>query len=116
MNDESPDLRNAAVRTLSDWPYESALGPLKKTVESAKEVRHRVLAMRGYLRLLGQHSKTRTQEQTIEAYAWAMKTTERPDERKLVLSGLSNIRKPEALNMVLTAIENKELRTEAEAA
>lgn len=105
----------AAVRALAGWATDEALDDLLEIVQHSDEQVHRVLALQGYLRLLGLDAE-RPAATTIELYQAAMKLAERPEERRLVLAGLGNVSHIDALNAVEEYLADSELRGEAEAA
>jgi len=51
FQDGEPEVRDVAVRTVADWPEESAADDLLKLSLDADSPVHRTLALRGYLRL-----------------------------------------------------------------
>jgi hypothetical protein len=76
---------------------------------------HRVLALRGYVRLIGLESD-RDDDATIAMYQQAMDIAPNANEKRMVLSGLSNVRTYEALQMAKSYLDDPELATEAQAA
>ncbi|HEX2971787.1 MAG TPA: HEAT repeat domain-containing protein [Tepidisphaeraceae bacterium] len=105
-------IADAAVRTLADWREVGAAGALLKISQSSEKANHRVLALRGYLRLVGLRSD-RPAEETIGMYQEALKAAQRPDEKRLALAGLSSVRTVGALKVVATYLEDETLAAEA---
>jgi hypothetical protein len=74
-----------------------------------------VLALRGYVRLVGLPSD-RPAEDSLEMYREAMAVARRDDEKKLVLAGMGALAHPEALEAVERYMAEPALRDEAAAA
>ncbi len=112
---ESAFVKEAAVRALADWPDVSPAGDLLELVRTAPEVEHRVLALRGYVRLVGLPSQ-RSPEETVEMYESAMAAVPRPEGKKLVLSGLSKVGHIRALALAESHLDDPAIQAEAAAA
>jgi hypothetical protein len=76
---------------------------------------HVVLALRGYIRQIGLPSE-RNVQQTVALYQEVLQLATRTDEKKMVLSGLSEIEDFLALKMVARYIEEDGIKEEAAAA
>jgi hypothetical protein len=90
-------------------------GDLLKVVQGTDNKLHHVLALRGYVRLIGLGSG-RPAEETIGMYKQAMSLASDASEKKMVLSGLSNIKSLAALEMAVSYLQDKALQQEAEVA
>lgn len=110
-----PQIADAAVRALAAWSSADVLDDLLDLAQHADDATQRVLALRGYVRLVGLPSE-RPPAQTIEMYQTAMKLAEQPEERRLVLAGLGAVRHPDVLGVIEGYLTDAELRGEAEAA
>ena len=104
------DTKDAAIRTLAKWPDASPADDLLKVARSAAGAIHKVLALRGYIRMAGQS------EDPAAMYAKAMRLAERPDDKKLVLGGLGTAESAEALSLVERYLDDRGLQAEAAAA
>jgi len=109
------DLQAAAIRALSIWPTPAPLPDLLKSAQQSKSPLHRILALRGLVRLLGLPSD-RPAEQTIAMYRQAMSLAPNAMEKRRVLSGLSATKSIEALEMAADYLDDKDLVMEAEVA
>lgn len=99
--DESNDeIRDTAIRALAAWPDSKALDTLSTVSQETSNNTHRVLALRGYVRLLGLDTKL-PQKEKAERYELAMNTAAGTDEKKLVLAGLANVAHPDVLKIIL---------------
>jgi HEAT repeat protein len=114
LDDEAPETRDVAVRVLSDWPDARALDAVLGEFRTTKNRTHRVLALRGSVRLLG--LSDRPKPQTLKIYRELMKAVEEPKDMKLVLSGLGDVADPAALKMVEPHLDDPQVAAEAEQA
>jgi len=110
-NDKDPQVRDTAVRAATDWPDPRAMDLLLKILRKTGDDTHRMLAMRGYLRLLGK-APGRPAE-LVRNYARAIANARRDDEKKLILSGLANVAHADALKMATDFLKEKSVRSEA---
>ena len=115
LKDEDSDLQMGAIRALSSWPDGEPACDLLEVVKKSDEEVKRILALRGYIRLLGLASE-RTAADTVKLYREAMGLASNVSEKKMVLSGLANVEGVESLDMAVSYIGDKELSQEAEAA
>jgi len=105
-------VRDAAVRALADWPDVSAAPHLLTIAQTSPSLTHHVLAVQGYLRLVG--AAKLPEEETFRMYKDAMAAARRPEEKKLALSGLAaNVRTIESLKFVGVYLDDEALRAEA---
>lgn len=105
--DADEGVQDAAIRTLSEWPDVAPADELLALAGTAKKQIHKVLALRGYVRMAGM-SKDPT-----AMYVRAMKLAERPEDKKLVLGGLGTADSPQALELVEKHLKDPQLRNEA---
>ena len=114
LKHESADVREAAVRALSDWPDAGPAPDLLVEARSDAPETHRVLALRGYNRLVGLWSD-RPKAETVRMFSEGYTAAFRPDERKLVLASLAEVQDSGALAFALDRLGDKEVGEEAEA-
>ncbi len=115
LNSDNIESRGAAIRALAEWPTSEPAVVLLEAAEKSENKVHRILALRGSIRLLGLYSK-RTPEETIEMYKKAMTLAPDAIEKRRVLSGLANTKSLGALQMSADYLEDKTLFREAESA
>jgi HEAT repeat protein len=113
--DGSAEVKDVAVRVLAGWPDPSAADALLSIAQSSPNITHRVLALRGCARLLG-FGGAGTAERRLAMYGDALAAASRPEEKKLVLSGLADMPHPGALELAESCVVNPELEAEALAA
>jgi HEAT repeat protein len=112
LKDSSTDVQDAAINALSNWPTSRSLPPLMNVVKTTSNPKHRVLAMRGAVRILGLNDCT--VERTLAGYAELMKAAKEPADTKLILAGLGSVADPAALAAIEPFITNKQFKAEAE--
>ena len=105
------DTRDAAVRSLADWPTLEAYDSLLSIAKSKEKLNLRVLALRGCVRVvenapINPPTAVRYHERTLAA-------AERVDEKRLVLGALGNLRSREALRIVIPFIGDDSLGLDA---
>ena len=115
LKDEKDAVKETCIRALAEWPTAEPVADLLKVVQSSDNKLQHVLALRGFVRLIGLESN-RPAEETIGMYKQAMSLASDTGEKKMVLSGLSNIKSLAALQMAAAYLEDKSLQQEAEVA
>jgi HEAT repeat protein len=115
LTSRDPEIQDAAIRALSDWPTAEPVPDLLKVAQTSENRVHKILALRGFVRLLGLESD-RTAEQTIDLYKKAMDLAGDASEKKRVLSGLASTQSLAALNMAAGYLDDLALHLEAESA
>ena len=88
---------------------------LLNVAQTSDDEKYKVLALRGYVRMVGMDSN-RPATETIEMYKQVMNLTENQDVRKTVMSGLGNVNDIAALQTAAGYLDDKGLRQEAQAA
>jgi len=107
--------RDAAIRALADWQDPAAASNLLAVARDAKTEIHRVLTLRGCVRLLSQPSQ-RSAAKTAGMYKQALAVAGTPAEKKAVLAGLGKVRSLEALRLAGSCLDDPSLTEEAAAA
>jgi len=115
LGSREAEIQDAAIRALSDWPTGDPVPDLLKVAQTSTNQVHKVVALRGFVRLLGLESD-RPAEQTIDLYKKAMDLAGDATEKKRVLSGLANTKSLVALDMAAGYLDDVALHLEAESA
>ncbi len=115
LSSREAEIQDAAIRALSEWPTAEPVPDLLKVAQTSTNQVHKVLALRGFVRLLGLEGD-RPAEQTIDLYKKAMDLAGDVSEKKRVLAGLGSTRSLAALNMVAGYLDDLVLHLEAESA
>jgi len=109
----NPAVRDTAVRTLAKWPNATAAEVLLEIYSNTQNRIHRLLSLRGFVRLLALPAEERPVEKTLKMCRQAMHQAQGPAEQKLVLSGLANVSDPGALSMVEPFLQVETVKAEA---
>ena len=112
LSSQNKDIRKSAIKSLSAWKNDSPLSTLFNVTENAKVQSHKTLALRGIIRLIGLESD-RSAEATNDFYKRAMTLATNIQEKKAVLSGLSNVMSLTAFQMAETYLPLSDLQAEA---
>lgn len=115
LADDNAKIQDAAIRALSDWPNPAPVDDLLKVAKTSDNQVHRILALRGFVRLLGLETG-QPADQMIKLYQQAMELAPNVPEKRKVLSGLANTKSLAALEMAATCLEDSALQQEAEIA
>ena len=109
----NPAVRDTAIRTLAKWPNAMAAEALLEIYSNTQNQIHRLLSLRGFVRLLALPAEERPVEKTLKMCRQAMRQAHSPAEQKLVLSGLANVSDPGVLSMVEPFLQVETVRAEA---
>jgi type 1 glutamine amidotransferase/HEAT repeat protein len=115
LGDKNPGIQLAAIRALSEWPTADPYADLWKVATTARDHTHRILALRGAVRLIGLDT-TRPADETVSRYRESMKIAANKEELKLLLSALGEARSLAAFQLAAGCMKQKDLRQEAEVA
>ena len=115
LADPDPAVQDTAVRVVSDWGDDTMSADLLKLAKSASNPAHRILGLRGYVRL-ARSSESRKADDRVAMFREALGTAERPEEKKLVLGALGGVGSVAALDLVEPYLADQALKSEAQAA
>jgi hypothetical protein len=107
LKDDQASVREAALRTLADWPQAQPAEDLLGLARSLADPTQKLIALRGYIRMAGL-----SKDQTA-MYARAMELAQRPEDKRLVLAGLGAAGSAEALQLVEPCLAEASLESEA---
>ncbi|MCY2989864.1 MAG: HEAT repeat domain-containing protein [Planctomycetota bacterium] len=105
-------VQDAAVRGLADWPDAAAMPDLLGLARSAQKPAHKVLALRGVVRLAALPSAGPA-GQLVKQLAEALTLATRVEEKKLVLGALAEVPDVAAMDLAAGCLSNQELEVEA---
>ncbi len=114
LNDKNPEIKTAAIRSLSNWPDSKPLNDLLGAAKTSSDEKSKILALRGYVRLIS-FEKDKSSKEILAMYQVAMELATNTDEKRAVLSGLSTIISIDAFEFVEAYIDDKTLQQEAAA-
>lgn len=115
LSDSDPDVQDTAVRVVSDWGDDAMSADLLKLAKSAPSQSHRILGLRGYVRL-ARSEETLKPEDRFAMLRDALGIAERAEEKKLVLGALGGTPSLAALDLVEPYLADQALKSEAQAA
>ncbi len=104
---------DAAVRALAAWPDAAAAPDLLQLAQSAASPPHRVLALRGYLRLAGEIQDAAARLKMLEAI---QPIATNPQSKRLLLATLAEAAEPGALQVAAGFLGDPDVLAEAEVA
>lgn len=113
--DANAEVRDAAIRALTDWPNSAPLTHLEKLAKDASTDTQRVLALRGFIRAI-EMAGDRVEKERVALYASAMNLATRADEKKLVLAKVGDLRSQGALDLAKQYAGDEALRDAADLA
>ena len=104
-------LRKTALRALADWPDAAPMADLLTMAKGDPDKASQVLALRGYIRMVGQSGGRA--DQKIQCYREALGLCAQPEQKRLVLAGLAEVAHADALKMVEPFLDDAALQREA---
>jgi HEAT repeat protein len=108
-----PALQSAAINALANtWSDPNALPILLRLSKEGAARSDRVVALRGYLRIVGADDRAPASERISRIRA-GMAAAERPEEKRQALSVLRNVRTREAVEMAASALDDPQVANEA---
>jgi HEAT repeat protein len=111
LKDADAGIQDAAVRSLAAWPDDAAAGDLLTLATAEGRAAHQVLALRGYIRMAKEGG--RPDAERLAMLKRAMDAAKRPDEKRLAISALAEVKSVDALAMVAEAMGDEALAQEA---
>lgn len=109
----NPEQKKAAVRAMSAWADTTPLKDLMSVAQNDADASCRILALRGYVRLVGDSDVSAGEK--VKMFESALVAAKQPDAVKQVLSGLSNVKEVAALKVVAAQLDNAAVANEAAA-
>ncbi len=98
LADKDAEVRDAAFRTIVDWPEASAAPMVLDLAKSATDEKSAIVALRGYIRLAG--NKTIASGERVKMYASALGMAKRVDEKKQAIAGLADVPSTAAMDLL----------------
>lgn len=112
LDSNSQAVRDTAIRALAACPNPRARDTLLDICDTAGNDTHRILALRGYVRLLDLDDRISPRKKAA-LYAQAMSRATAAGEKKQVLAALARVSHPEALTVVTDCLDDAAVRQEA---
>ncbi|MBQ2337275.1 MAG: hypothetical protein II381_13245, partial [Victivallales bacterium] len=111
---EGDAVKEAALRTLAEWPNVAALPTLRDIATTAEKPLLQVLAFRGCVRLIPMQNKKNAEK--ADDMAAMVGLAKRVDERKLAVGAIGNLTDAKSLTYLLDYLKDDELKGEAASA
>jgi hypothetical protein len=111
LSDSNAEVRDAAVRALSEWPDSTAAPDLLQIVRSATIGSQRVVAFHGYVRLARESGASAAEK--LRSLSEAATLATNPQEKMLVLAGFGDIPSVESLRLVAPHLSDPAVADEA---
>ncbi len=115
LGDANAEIQRAGILALGEWPGAAAAPDLIRVARTDPNAAFRVLALRGYLKLVSLPSE-RSPQETVKLLADGLGAAQRADEKKLVLAALPGAVCPEALALAESLLAEPEVAAEAKMA
>ena len=115
LKSENRAFQEAAIHGLSAWPNAEPVHDLLDAVKTTNNETNKILALRAYINLLSIGNE-RTDQESINLYLAAMEQATELNEKRMVISGLANLRSMDALETTAKYLDVKEIQPEAEVA
>ncbi len=104
-------VKDTAYRALCEWPTADALPLVADLVKTGPTKTIKILALRGFVRLVPQQDAPDAKK--LDALKDALALADRNEEKRLVLSALGNVPTVEALALVTSHLDDPVLKQEA---
>jgi len=104
-------VKDAALRVVCEWPTTDALPMIAELVKAAPSKTIKVLALRGFVRLVPQQEAAEASK--LASLKEAMAQADRTEEKRLVLSALGAVPSADSLAVVVAHLEHADLKEEA---
>jgi len=115
LGDTEPTVRESAIRAFAEWPDATPAPHVLKLVQTATDAKSQVLTLRAYVRMIGLGPE-RPAADTLAMCTAALAAAQRPEEKKLVLARLGEVKEPAALELLMPYLADEALRAEAASA
>ncbi len=115
LNKDEPKFVDASIRGLAEWPDDEPMAELFKIAQTSTNEVHKVLALRGYVRMIGL-DEDRDAQETVKLYRGAMSVASDASAKKMILSGLADVKSVAAMKFVTDYVDDDALGSEAAAA
>jgi HEAT repeat protein len=109
--DSNAEVKDTALRALCEWPNADVLPDVTTLAKTSTDPKVKVLALRGYIRLVPLQDATAAQK--IAGLKDAMSMATRTEEKRLVLAALGGIPTAESLALVTPHLASDDLKEEA---
>jgi len=112
LGDSDPDMRRTAIVALSGWPNVRPLPDLLRVAQSRENATHQVLALRGYVDLVGR-ADSMAPDEKLKCYETALSLASNVAEKRRVFAALPQVKTLGALKLAAARMGDAEISQEA---
>ncbi len=112
MQDPDSTVRDAGYRALANWPDATVADELLSIAKTSKVEAYRIWSLRAFVRVVSVPGAFSPQE-AFEMLKNAMQLAKRPEDRQLIVTRLGSIRVSDSLTLLLSFLDNPELKSAA---
>jgi len=113
LKSDNLDTKKAAIRALGAWSDAAPMEALLAVANTDSDTACRILALRGYIQLIGLADKA---ADPVKLYQNALKAATRPEEKTLAIAGLGGLKNASAIKALAPCLEDKTVADTAVAA
>jgi hypothetical protein len=110
LADSNPRIVSAAIGAMAVWPSAAPLPDLLKVAQTSKVRTQKILALRGFVDLIGLSADGDAQK--FQAYQQAMALADQAAEKKRILAKLTQLQTAEALDWAVSFLADPDLKQE----
>jgi HEAT repeat protein len=111
INDPNAGVHDLVVQVLSNWRTQAVAGDLLELARSSPKPAHKLLALRGYIRLAYDAALPADKRAAICTQALPM--AQRDDEKRLLLGALNGLASPDGLAIIVQLMDTPAVAEEA---
>ena len=112
MQSKDQAVRDAGYRALANWPDATVADELLEIAKTSEVESYRIWSLRAYARVVSLPG-ARPPQETFEMLRSAMKLAARTEDRELIVSRLGAVRVSDALTLLLSLLDDRELKDAA---
>jgi len=112
LGDDQETVRRAAITALSSWPSGEPLPDLLRIAQEGRDTTGKVLALRGYINLVGKAEAMKPQEK-VQCYKTVLSLAANAAEKKRVLAGLVALKTVESMQLAASCVSDEQVKEEA---
>ena len=112
MKSDDKNLKDAGYRALANWPDATVADELFEIAKTSDNDAYRIWSLRAYARVVAL-PEAFPPEKAFEMLKSAMDLATRLEDRKLIVSRLAAVRTPASLELLLSYLDNAELKDDA---
>ena len=112
LKDADAAVQEASMRAMTEWSDAGAITDLMDIAKTGAE-KQKILALRGLVRLISKADAKAPPTQVLTLYKQMLDACTRPEEKRLVVSGLADVKNAGALDLLSPLLSEQSLRNEA---